>query len=128
MISFVHTILYVADQARSTAFYRHILALDPVLEVPGMTEFLLAPHTKLGLMPNAGIAKILCPLTPHPHTGTGIPRCELYLYVSDIQYYFDNALRYGAQPISPIQPRNWGDTVGYVMDADGHIIAFAQSA
>lgn len=32
-------ILYVADQARSRDFYRTVLATEPTLDVPGMTEF-----------------------------------------------------------------------------------------
>jgi Glyoxalase/Bleomycin resistance protein/Dioxygenase superfamily len=43
-------ILYVADQARARDFYRHVLAAEPVLDVPGMTEFDLGGAT-LGLMP-----------------------------------------------------------------------------
>ncbi|HLC83349.1 MAG TPA: lactoylglutathione lyase, partial [Bacteroidia bacterium] len=77
------------------------------------------------LMPNAGIAKIITPSLPHPENGNGIPRCELYLYVSDLQLEFDNALKAGAKEISPIEVRNWGDRVCYFSDLDGHVIAFA---
>lgn len=35
----VHTILYVADQNRSTEFYKLVLGFEPQLNVPGMTEF-----------------------------------------------------------------------------------------
>ena len=51
-------ILYVADQARATAFYRHVLAAEPVLDVPGMTEFDLGGAT-LGLMPAADMEDLL---------------------------------------------------------------------
>jgi hypothetical protein len=33
-----------------------------------------------------------------------------------------------AKEISPILPRDWGDTVCYVSDIDGHIIAFAENS
>jgi catechol 2,3-dioxygenase-like lactoylglutathione lyase family enzyme len=33
-----HFILYVRDQARSTAYYRAVLAQEPQLNVPGMTR------------------------------------------------------------------------------------------
>lgn len=91
-----------------------------------MTEFKLAENCKLGLMPNNGIAKILSDKTPHPNEGNGIPRCELYLYVDDIELEFDNALKAGAKIISSIEARDWGDKVSYFADIDGHIIAFAQ--
>lgn len=35
----IEFILYVADQARSTAFYSTLLNRAPTLNVPGMTEF-----------------------------------------------------------------------------------------
>jgi len=126
-IKLVETILYVASQEESTRFYSKLLRRTPDLNVPGMTEFQLTDSFKLGLMPNDGIAKILKNKTPHPATGTGIPRCELYLYVDDIQVEYDNAILTGATPISPIEERNWGDTVCYFADPDGHVVAFAES-
>jgi len=32
-------ILFVKDQEKSTSFYKSVLDLEPVLNVPGMTEF-----------------------------------------------------------------------------------------
>jgi uncharacterized glyoxalase superfamily protein PhnB len=91
-----------------------------------MTEFILSENCKLGLMPNKGIAKILSDTMPHPDEGNGIPRCELYFYIENIQLEFDNAMNSGAKLISPIADRDWGDTVCYFSDPDGHIIAFAK--
>ena len=127
-IEYFEVVLYVKDQAISRNFYQKLLRRQPELDVPGMTEFLVAKNCKLGLMPNDGIAKILADKMPHPDSGTGIPRCELYLYVSDLENEFYNALDGGALLVSPIEIRNWGDKVGYVADPDGHIIAFAEKA
>ena len=77
-------------------------------------------------MPENGIAKILAGKTPHPSTGNGIPRSELYLHTDNIEESFTRAIKNGAKEISTIQDRDWGDTVGYVADLDGHIIAFAK--
>lgn len=120
------TILYVKDQEVSCNFYQKIFRKSPDLNVPGMTEFDLFDNCKLGLMPNNGIAKILADKTLHPDCGDGIPRCELYLYVHDIQTEFENAIESGAILISPIILRNWGDRACYFSDPDGHIIAFAE--
>lgn len=125
-ISFIHTILYVENQQKSTEFYAKIFREKPDLNVPGMTEFQLAENFKLGLMPNNGIAKILQDHTPHPESGNGIPRCELYFYVDDLELEFKNALASKAKLISIIQDQNWGDRVCYFADPDGHIIAFAE--
>lgn len=125
-IQLIETILYVKDQQLSTGFYTQLFRQPPDLNVPGMTEFKLAENCKLGLMPNSGIAKILADKTPHPDQGNGIPRCELYLYVENIELEFENALQSGAIPVSPIADRNWGDKACYFADPDGHIIAFAE--
>ncbi len=123
----VEFILYVSDQSKSRDFYKKILQLEPMLDVDGMTEFLLAENCKLGLMPVNGIVKILKDKTPNPETGNGIPRCELYLHVDNIEEYFNRAIDSGAKEISAVKLRDWGDIVGYVADPDEHIIAFAKS-
>lgn len=125
-INHYEIILYVSDQKRSRDFYSALLAKEPSLDVPGMTEFILSDNLKLGLMPETGIAKILSDKTPHPSTGNGIPRCELYLLVEEPNKLYQHALSLGASEISPLGLRNWGDQVGYVSDYDGHIIAFAK--
>ena len=121
----IHTILYVENHEISTEFYTKILRLKPDLNVPGMTEFHLTDDFTLGLMPNSGIAKILAGKTPPPESGTGIPRCELYLYVDDIEAALKNIHDNQIAVISGLQERNWGDMAFYFADPDGHIIAFA---
>ena len=125
-IKLFETILYVNDQEASSQFYQNIFRKAPDLHVPGMTEFRLTAGCSIGLMPNNGIAKILAGKTPHPELGNGIPRCELYLHVDDVQLEFDNAAKSGARLISPVMDRDWGDKACYFSDPDGHIIAFAE--
>lgn len=122
----VEFILFVANQSASKEFYSKVLNIEPVLDVPGMTEFLLSPGCKLGLMPESGIAKIISPVMAHPSGAAGVPRCELYLKVDTPETYLHRALHAGATLVSELQLRNWGDTVAYVADPDGHILAFAK--
>jgi lactoylglutathione lyase len=125
MINNIDFILYVADQGKSRDFYKEVLLLEPVLDVEGMTEFQITSGAILGLMPEKGISKILAGKIPDPALGSGIPRCELYLYVHDPEIYFKRGIAAGAKPVSPVQKRSWGDSAGYISDSDGHIIAFA---
>lgn len=120
------TILYVKDQDRSKEFYAELLEKIPSIDVPGMTEFILFDNCALGLMPEDGISKIISPAVTHPSKGNMIPRCELYLRVDDASKYFNKAIELGAINVSAIQKRDWGETVGYVSDFDGHILAFAE--
>jgi lactoylglutathione lyase len=109
-------------------FTRKVFAAQPVLDVPGMTEFELRSGTKLGLMENDRIAKIIAPPLPHPGKASGIPRCELYLYPADPQACIERALEAGAVLVSPFEERNWGDRAGYIADPDGHVLAFAEKS
>ena len=122
----VEIILYVRDQAASRDLYSALLRRAPVLDVPGMTEFELTGGVKLGLMPHSGIARILGEALPHPQQADGVPRCELYLQVGDLDLECNNAIASGARLISAKAARDWGDTVAYFADHDGHVIAFAQ--
>jgi uncharacterized glyoxalase superfamily protein PhnB len=121
-------ILYVSNQKKSRDFYQILLQQNPSIDVPGMTEFTINEFVKIGLMPNDGIAKIISPKLPNPTSGNGIPRCELYLQVENIETIFEAVKLAGATEISPITLRDWGDYVGYIADFDGHVIALASKS
>ncbi len=125
-IKHTEIVLYVKDQQKSTDFYQKVLRKKADLNVPGMTEFIINNFCKLGLMPNDGIAKIISPSLPHPNLGNGIPRCELYFIVENLQEEYQNIKNLDAKIISEIENRNWGDTAFYFSDLDGHVIALAE--
>ncbi len=125
-INFIHIIFYISNQEKSTLFYSNLLGKKPVLNVPGMTEFQLNEFTKLGLMPENSISKLITNM-PHPKNANGTPKCELYLFVNDVEKTFNKALKLGAKEINLPQQRDWGDFVGYVSDFDGNILAFAKT-
>jgi catechol 2,3-dioxygenase-like lactoylglutathione lyase family enzyme len=120
-----HFILYVADQQRSAAFYSSVLGEAPTLNVPGMTEFSLGPLTVLGLMPEEGIVRLLGTTINNPSLARGIPRSELYLIVEDATAFHSRAIAAGARELSSLTQRDWGHSVAYSLDPDGHILAFA---
>ena len=121
-------ILYVRDQRESAKFYASVLRAEPILDVPGMTEFRLGQECILGLMPEEGIKRLLEDRVPDPARARGIPRAELYLTVDDPVQYLRRALLVGATELSPVLPRDWGDEAGYCSDPDGHVVAFARAA
>lgn len=127
MIRGIHCILYVQEQEHSMEFYRTVLAQEPRLHVPGMTEFELPGGVVLGLMPEAGIVRLLGNALPNPVLASGIPRVELYLCVDDASVFHQRALAAGARELSGVELRNWGDRVGYSLDPDGHVVAFADT-
>jgi uncharacterized protein len=117
-----HFILYVRDQRASAAFYRAVLAREPRLDVPGMTEFAL-DGAVLGIMPEAGIRRLLGVALPESSGGL---RAELYVLVDDPAAFHRRALDAGARELSPLAPRDWGHVAAYSLDGDGHVLAFAR--
>lgn len=122
----VHLIFYVEDQELSKNFYQAVLRVEPSLHVDGMTEFCLHDSCILGLMPISGIKKLLGSALPDPCLGKGIPRAELYLCVEDAAAYHKTALANGAIELSSLMSRDWGHSVAYSLDPDGHVLAFAE--
>lgn len=119
-------ILYVKDQTRSAEFYARALGCEPSLNVPGMTEFILSETCVLGLMPEAGIKRLLGEKLPDPAQAAGIPRSEIYLFVENPSDYHQRALEAGAYELSGLADRDWGDRAAYSLDPDGHVLAFAE--
>ena len=122
-----HFILFVRDQERSTEFYRATLDAPPRLNVPGMTEFDLPGGAVLGLMPEAGAARLL----GSAFSAAGAPRptrSELYLLVPDPASFHRRALAAGAREASALAARDWGDEAAYSLDPDGHVLAFARES
>lgn len=122
----LHAILYVEDQEAATLFYRTTLAVAPRLHVPGMTEFDVGGAV-LGLMPEAGIKRLLGERLPDPSRGRGGARAEVYLIVDEPAAYHARAVAAGARELSPLALRDWGDEVAYSLDLDGHVLAFARA-
>lgn len=118
-------ILYVRDQAASASFYQMVLGQDPILNVPGMTEFRISAESVLGLMPEKGIKRLLGNAIQDPETTNGAARAEIYLTVTSPEEYVERAIVAGGKLLSGVEPRNWGDRAGYVADLDGHVVAFA---
>lgn len=102
-----------------------MLAAEPTLDVPGMTEFSLPGGAVLGLMPTSGIARLLGDGLPGVAAQPEVPRAELYLLVDDVAPYVARALAAGAREVSPVQSRDWGDRAGYFQDPDGHVVVIA---
>lgn len=118
-------ILYVSDQERSRDFYSAALGVEATLDVPGMTEFPLMDQGSLGLMPEAGVVRLLGGAIPDPALASGVPRAEVYLMVDEPARFHERALACGAREISPLLERDWGHLAAYSLDPDGHVLAFA---
>jgi len=117
-------LFYVKDQAASAAYYKKVLALEPILDVPGITEFRLLDGSVFAVMPTTSAAKLIgARVFP---SGSDVPKAELYLVVDDAEACHARALRCGGVELSPMQRRDWGHRAAYSVDPDGHVLAFAE--
>ncbi|NQV41579.1 MAG: glyoxalase [Candidatus Marinimicrobia bacterium] len=120
------TILYVSDQEASKMFYQAVLQTKPSLDVPGMTEFRMGKGLVLGLMPISGIKRLLGDEVIQGYESTN-PQVELYFVVDDARGYLSRAIQSGAKPLVDVVVQDWGDRVGYCLDPDNHVLAFAEA-
>ncbi|NQT62545.1 MAG: glyoxalase [Candidatus Marinimicrobia bacterium] len=120
------TILYVSNQEASRIFYESVFQIPPILDVPGMTEFRMEGGFILGLMSIEGIKRLLGK-DVFPKTDEGNPRVELYLRVGNAQHFLDRAIQNGAELLLKVSMQDWGDRVGYCLDPDRHVLAFAET-
>lgn len=119
-------IFYVSGQEASTSFYKIVLGAEPILYVPGMTEFKLGEHFSPGLTPYTGIQRSLSPNLDAVNFDVSQAEVELFLHVKNANEYLSLALDAGAKLLSPLQDRDRGQGVGYCLDIDGHVITFAE--
>jgi len=70
-------------------------------------------------------ARVITGPMPHPSSGGGVPRCELYLSVDDLETACSRAQVAGAQVVDAAVDRDRGHRVAYFADHDGHAIALA---
>ncbi len=121
-----HLIIYVSDQKRSMSLFKNILKKEPVLDVPGMTEFFLNENTILGIMPEKGIKTLLGDCIEFPKNRKLI-RSEIYIHVENPEKELNDAINAGARLLDQVKERNWDASVGYCVDYDGNIVAFAKN-
>lgn len=122
----VYFLLYVRDQQSSAKYYARVLDREPIVDVPGVTEFELRQGTILALMPVASAKRLLGDSVPDPAGALGIPKAEAYLVVDAPDAYHARALAGGGREVSPFQVRDWGHRAAYSIDPDGNVLAFAE--
>ena len=119
-------IVYVSDQGRSASYYCKVLALEPILDVPGITEFRLLDGAILGVMSVESAARLIGDRHFAAADSQRTPKAELYLVVDDPSSYHRRAIECGGTELSPMQLRSWGHRAAYSLDQDGHVLAFAE--
>jgi catechol 2,3-dioxygenase-like lactoylglutathione lyase family enzyme len=115
-----YVILYVDSPARSAAFYREAFGLPTAfLHEGGDWAELDTGATRLGLCARRLLEKMgKTPAAPDPERASA----EIALLADDVHAALSRAVAAGAREISPVARMEWGQTIAYVADPDGHLV------
>ncbi len=120
-IRHAHTIVFVQDLARSTAFYRDILQ-QPVKADWG--AMILFDHD-FAIHDGADLRRKVYkrPATPEP---MGHDNIDIYFEADDLQAAYERVVASGAGIIHSIERQPWGQLVFRFHDPDGHIVEIGE--
>ncbi|MEN8193505.1 MAG: glyoxalase [Bacteroidota bacterium] len=119
-------IIYVKDVDKTKLFYELLFAIPPIVDEPGMCEFELPNGAILGIMPNSSLEKLFGTDYIVNEKKKTSPKFELYFQVDNAEAFHKKAKQLGALELRKFGKMDWGDSVAYSINHDGHILAFAQ--
>jgi catechol 2,3-dioxygenase-like lactoylglutathione lyase family enzyme len=120
------TIFYVADLAKTVAFFDAAFGFKKSTVAPQYVEYQVNAGACLGLMPQSNTGYIVGDKLGRLKPTDGSPRGELYLLVPDPEAAVKRLQKAGATCTSPLQMRDWGDRAAYFLIPDGYVIAVAE--
>jgi lactoylglutathione lyase len=128
-LRFGYTILYVSDVPASLDFYERALGQRRrFVHESGQYAELDTGPTVLALAARE-LAAANVPGLYRPERRTGAqPTFEVCFVTDAVQTAFDQAIRGGAEEVTPPQTKPWGQDVAYVRDPDGNLVEIASPA
>lgn len=126
MIKFSHTIFYVKDVVETIRFYEKAFNLK--------IKFIHESNTYAELMTGEVTLAFASEELGHmnlpqgfQHNSPKLPpqACEIAFTTGDPEKSYQQALKAGAQDLTPPKPKPWGQVVGYVRDPNGVLIEIA---
>ena len=120
--------LTVTDIDKAFDFYSQAFGFELVEKAKGENgETFHAEFTHKGQMLMLGRTDAYGPdakLQTPAESGVKCPM-NLYLYVDDVDAFYQHAVDNGAESITPPEDTFWGDRMCRLQDADGYVWAFA---
>ncbi len=125
VVRHVLTILAVEDLASAVAFYQRAFDWPIEVETPVYVELALPEGQRLGLYQREGFGKNIG-RTPLAIPAGQLAPCELYLHTEQLESAIERIKQAGAQQLSALSPRPWGDEAAYFSDPSGVVLALAR--
>ena len=118
--------LAVRGAAKALDFYAQAFGAQEIFRAPGSDGKIA--HAQLRIGDSLFFLADEDPNIPHscrsPQTLNGTS-FAIYMYVSDADAVFDQAVRAGAEALFPVADQHWGDREGLLRDPFGHLWAVA---
>lgn len=128
MAKFSHTILYVNNVMKALDFYEKVFGLKPKMIYEEKTYAELDTGSTVLAFADNSLADFNIPTGYIKHDQNNLPLLtEIVLKVDDVEHYFELSLRAGAKQISPPTEKPWGETIGYIQDPNGVLVAICSS-
>ncbi|MBU1098250.1 MAG: hypothetical protein CVV23_02490 [Ignavibacteriae bacterium HGW-Ignavibacteriae-2] len=121
----VHFIILVQDLKKCKMFYELLFQKKPVVDENNICEFELNPYSILGLMTKDLTDKIFESDFSYLMPNKIKHGNEIYIECANAEEMHKKALQLGCLEISSFQKRAWGQSAGYSVNHEGHILAFA---
>ncbi|MBZ0265560.1 VOC family protein [bacterium] len=118
-------ILAVSDLKRASIFYETAFTLEKVVDTPVYIEYNLPNQIRIGLYDRTGFSRNTGKTAQQSESET-TSATELYFYCENLENSIQNILDAGAEVLSPLQPRDWGDRAAYFSDPDGNVLVLAE--
>lgn len=117
-------IFAVSNLQASVQFYEKVFGWPRRIDAPVFVDLKIPCGGSLGLYQRENFA-INVKQEPHSTPSGSIAGVELYLQCQNPEKIAQDLEDAGATLLSPLAPRDWGDTVAYYADPDGNVIAIA---
>ena len=122
-MKFGYFITYVADVAKTVAFWQKAFGFDVRLQVPtGDYAELATGETTIAFASHA-LGRDNLPAGYAPADASALPQGqEMALVADDVAAAADRAVAAGATLLKPAAQTPWGQTVAYLLTPDGNLI------
>jgi uncharacterized glyoxalase superfamily protein PhnB len=122
-----YTTLFVPEVGPALAFYEKAFGMKAKLvHDSGQYAELDAGGTTLGFAAHALARRIVGRDYVEATRGGAPLGVELALEPEDVAAAYARAVAAGAEPVSPPEDKPWGQTVAYVRDANGFLVALVR--
>ena len=126
MVNFSNVIFYVKDIQRAIAFYKNAFGFEPKFIHESNQYAEIDTGATVLAFASESLGESNLPQGYIHHDIKQVPfACEIVFTVSNVQEFYEKALKAGGIHVVAPEQKPWGQTVAYVRDPNGVLIDIA---